>query len=123
MRHAFENPRNGCAACGQDFAGLTYFDKHRVGTFEYSLTEGLRLDPPREDGRRCLTRDEMLELGLALDKSGRWTDPAEAARLRAAHNADSRSGETPVSASQPKLRVNPTPELSGAQRENPPAGG
>jgi hypothetical protein len=55
-------PRNGCGACFEDFAGITEFDKHRVGSHE-----------PLE--RRCLTEAEMKELGWKKNDKGRWYDP------------------------------------------------
>jgi hypothetical protein len=67
---------NLCAGCGQDFAGLTLFDAHRVGKHAYTSTEGLRMEPPREDGRRCLSPDEMLERGWKQDQHDRWRGPA-----------------------------------------------
>ena len=57
-------PLNGCASCGRDFTSLASFDRHRVGRHAYTFDEGLRLDPPREDGRRCLDADELLAAGL-----------------------------------------------------------
>jgi hypothetical protein len=57
---------NLCRACGEDFAGLSAFDRHRVGT------HGYRWSPDREDGRRCLIGDELLEAGMELDSKGRW---------------------------------------------------
>jgi hypothetical protein len=58
------------------------FDRHRTGQHEYTFAEGLEMDPPREDGRRCLDAEEMTALGWVLDKRGRWSDPklVEAAR-------------------------------------------
>ena len=63
------NPPDGypvlsyCTSCGCDFSGDSMFDRHRVGTHDYTYSEGLRFDPPVEDGRRCLRRDEMIEKG------------------------------------------------------------
>ena len=37
-----------------------------VGAYEYAWS------PDREDGRRCLIGDELLELGMELDPRGRW---------------------------------------------------
>jgi hypothetical protein len=48
------NPGNWCASCGEDFSSSTLFDRHRVGRHEYTQSDGLSFDPPREDGRRCL---------------------------------------------------------------------
>ena len=81
-RHWFVNPRNGCSACGRDFSALRYFDAHRVGVHAYTYWEGLRRDPPVEDGRRCLDVEEMRSLGWALDRNGRWSDPARVAMTR-----------------------------------------
>ena len=83
MRHVFDHPLNGCCACGEDFTALKYFDRHHVGMHEYTYSEGLRMDPAREDGRRCLSADEMGAIGLALDEKGRWTDPVAAGAVRA----------------------------------------
>jgi hypothetical protein len=57
---------NLCRACNTDFASLTAFDKHRVGVHEYTWS------PDREDGRRCLIGDELLDAGMELDSKGRW---------------------------------------------------
>jgi hypothetical protein len=56
-------PLSYCVSCGRDFSGDTIFDLHRVGVHAYDYPEGLKLDPPREDGRRCLEPDEMRALG------------------------------------------------------------
>jgi len=71
---------NVCASCSADFAGLRDHDSHRVGTHNYTITEGLRMEPPREDGRRCLTVGEMLEDGWKQNTAGRWVHPREARR-------------------------------------------
>ena len=57
---------NYCRACSTDFASLAAFDKHRVGVHEHKWS------PDREDGRRCLIGDELLEVGMELDLRGRW---------------------------------------------------
>lgn len=44
-------PRNGCSECGCDFTSLAAFDRHRYGTNEPLA-------------RRCLTHEEMAEVGL-----------------------------------------------------------
>jgi hypothetical protein len=80
-RHWTGMPANGCSGCGQGFTSTTLFDRHRVGTYEYTLERGLKLDPPREDGRRCLGTVEMTGKGWAQDDRGRWIDPV---RVRAA---------------------------------------
>ncbi len=61
-----------CRACGLFFAGTSAFDAHRAGTHAYTFSEGLRLEPVREDGRRCLHPSEMAEVGMELDTRGRW---------------------------------------------------
>ena len=73
---------NVCGACGLDFAGVSAFDAHRVGKHAYTSTEGLRMDPPREDGRRCLYPHELEEKGFVQNSWGRWTlaDQLERAR-------------------------------------------
>jgi hypothetical protein len=78
---------NLCRACGEDFASVNLFDRHRVGVHAYSLPEGLRMEPPREDGRRCLTAAEMRDRGWVRNGRGGWTDPAKhpGARLRPRH--------------------------------------
>jgi hypothetical protein len=76
-----------CRTCGEDFSGDDIFARHRVGTHEYLYAEGLEMDPPREDGRRCLDVDEMEAKGWRLNKRGRWADPVkaeQAARMRRA---------------------------------------
>ena len=77
-------PLNGCTGCGNDFASTLLFDAHRTGVYAYSLEQGLRLDPPREDGRRCLGVDEMTATGWKLNDRGRWVDPV---RLQASREA------------------------------------
>jgi hypothetical protein len=72
---------NGCETCGEDFASVKYFDAHRVGTLQYLLRQGLAMDPPRENGRRCLDEDEMRDKkGWERDGRGRWIDPKKAER-------------------------------------------
>lgn len=57
-------PLNRCPMCGRDFTSDAYFDRHRVGKHAYTFAEGLRLDPAREDGRRCMDERELLAAGL-----------------------------------------------------------
>lgn len=73
---------NFCRSCGRDFSSVANFDRHRVGKHEYTYSEGLKFDPPVEDGRRCLYVHELEMLGLRLDKHGRWSDPTKAAAAR-----------------------------------------
>ena len=74
-RHWTATPANGCTGCGQDFNSTSLFDAHRVGVYMYTYEHGLELEPPREDGRRCLDTDEMTAKGWELDERGRWVDP------------------------------------------------
>ena len=64
--------RNGCRGCGRDFASVDAFDRHRLGSHRFTYSVGLSFDVPREDGRRCLDADEMLERGMEVDPQGRW---------------------------------------------------
>jgi hypothetical protein len=73
-------PRNLCRSCGQDFNSVELFDRHRVGVHAYTYSEGIAMVPMREDGRRCLSLDEMTERGWRVDKHGRWLDPERASR-------------------------------------------
>jgi hypothetical protein len=75
---------NLCRSCEQDFSSVRAFDKHRVGVHAFTYSEGLALDPPREDGRRCLRTDELEDAGFRLTASGRWELAAEADRARTA---------------------------------------
>jgi hypothetical protein len=61
---------------------VALFDAHRVGVHAYVLTEGLRMDPPREDGRRCLDETEVAERGWEPNDRGRWHDPAHSRAVR-----------------------------------------
>ena len=65
--------QNGCGACGLDFGSLGAFDAHRVGKHAYTSTEGLAMDPPREDGRRCLHVWELEAQGFALNARGLYS--------------------------------------------------
>jgi hypothetical protein len=66
---------NLCRTCGADFASVKAFDAHRVGKHAYTYDEGLLLEPPREDGRRCLAVSEMVAMGWVRNRSGRWVHP------------------------------------------------
>jgi len=63
---------NLCSVCGLDFTSVRDFDSHRVGVHAYTYAQGLKLDPPVEDGRRCLDKEEMYSTGWAHDVHGRW---------------------------------------------------
>lgn len=66
------NPKNLCGACGVDFTTVRAFDRHRVGVHAYTYSEGVKMEPMREDGRRCLRREEFEGADLELDRFGRW---------------------------------------------------
>jgi hypothetical protein len=68
---------NICSTCGLNFVSVPSFDDHRVGTHDYTYAEGIRQDPPVEDGRRCLDLDEMEQAGWHQDRYGRWKSPIE----------------------------------------------
>lgn len=92
---------NFCRSCGFDFTSTTYFDRHRIGVHAYTYAEGLRMDPPREDGRRCMDADELHVSGLRRVVEGDsarydsriascvpiYWNPAEASRTRGAFRA------------------------------------
>jgi hypothetical protein len=62
-----QKPLHGCSGCRQDFTSLSLFDRHRVGVYSYTYSEGAQFFPPREDGRRCLDVDEMKAKGWELN--------------------------------------------------------
>ena len=62
-----------CEACGQQFAGLVYFDKHRTGKFT---------EEHPSYGRKCLSPAEMREIGLELNAKNQWHDPALAEKMK-----------------------------------------
>jgi hypothetical protein len=68
---------NICPTCGLDFSSVAAFDDHRVGTHDYTYSEGVAMDPMREDGRRCLHLDEMKSQGWRRDRWDRWQSPIE----------------------------------------------
>lgn len=68
------------SGCNLHFADDPSFDAHRVGTHEYTYWEGLKLDPPREDGRRCLSVEEMVEAGWTKNRFDRWRCPEKKVR-------------------------------------------
>jgi hypothetical protein len=55
---------NLCRACNKNFGSLGAFDAHRVGKHELDY-------PEYENGRRCLSDEEMTE-GWHTDKYGKW---------------------------------------------------
>ena len=91
---------NLCRSCGHDFASVQAFDAHRIGKHAYTYREGLRLDPSREDDRRCRTPSEMLTAGWETNRWGRWVHP------RALRNRPKRGS---YSLSEPSKPVSPAP--------------
>ena len=73
---------NQCSGCGENFNSVTMFDKHRVGKHEYTFAEGQAISSMIIDGRRCLDTDEMDQKGWSRNIHGKWSDPAEAERVR-----------------------------------------
>lgn len=73
---------NPCTSCGEDFGSLVAFDDHRVGKHAYTYSEGAHFDPPVDDGRRCLTVEEMEGQGFVRNAYGRWTKENTLGRSR-----------------------------------------
>jgi hypothetical protein len=92
---------NLCRACDEDFGSVSAFDGHRTGTHEYALAEGFRMDPPREDGRRCLYADELEAAGWHRDSRGRWRRPIRDANALLSFMHSRRGAETPSGDSEP----------------------
>jgi len=59
-----------CRPCGEQFSGTSAFDRHRVGTHEYTFQQGI--DHGVDDGRRCLAPSEMIAKGMSLNAKGCW---------------------------------------------------
>jgi hypothetical protein len=92
---------NLCRCCGLDFASVEAFNKHRVGTHEYTHDEGLAVGRP--DGRRCLAPTELSAAGMELDPRGRWRmalSDAERTRLQQLENARGIAGNAPGATSR-----------------------
>jgi hypothetical protein len=100
---------NLCCACLRDFSSVSAFDRHRVGKHTYDFAQGMRFDPPVEDGRRCLDEDEMLEAGMELDRRGRWciTRDVEQARKLRISSGTPRPGSNPARSPAGHLRKTP----------------
>jgi hypothetical protein len=104
---------NACGACGLNFGSVAAFDAHRFGRHGYTYSEGLRMDPPRKDGRRCVTPEEIAESSLFVQNAhGRWSlraglDAARTLRLLSPQRVDRPS---------PHRRLTPTEGM------RPPAG-
>lgn len=83
---------NLCSPCGLEFASQEAFDAHRVGRHAYLHHEGLRMDPARPDGRRCLSEQELRDRGWQPNRYGRWVHP------RALRNRPCKGGYPPQEA-------------------------
>ena len=70
---------NFCSSSEEDFASVAAIDQHRVGKHAYTYSEGVKMTPMREDGRRCLHPSDV---GVTLDGRGRWHDAKKAATAR-----------------------------------------
>lgn len=68
---------NLCRSCGEDFATLTAFDEHRTGVHTYTFDEGSKMDPPVDDGRRCLETEELRDWGWSQNAKGQWHYPSD----------------------------------------------
>lgn len=86
---------NVCGGCSLDFSSVRAFDGHRVGRHGYTSTEGLRLVPPVEDGRRCLVPGELRDAGFVQDVRGRWGVAEHQARARERFSRDPVTAERP----------------------------
>jgi hypothetical protein len=75
---------NFCRGCGEDFASVAAFDRHRVGVHAYTFAQGLLVNPTVEDGRTCMDEEELYVVGMELDSRGRWCITADAERIREA---------------------------------------
>lgn len=74
---------NYCRSCDQDFGSVSAFDRHRVGTHDYTYREGVKRDPPVEDGRRCLDLEELERGGIfTRNLSGAWSIEKDLLRVR-----------------------------------------
>jgi len=93
------NPLNYCRACDQDFGSVELFDRHRVGQHAYTHAEGLRRNPPKTDGRRCLSVEAMLERGWQLDARERWTDLERSGRAASMRTSPREAGLSPTARS------------------------
>ena len=79
---------NLCRSCEQDFGSVRAFDAHRVGRHAYTFAEGQRMEPPRADGRRCLSVAEMEAEGFVRNGRERWSLATD---LVAARNVSERN--------------------------------
>lgn len=59
-----------CSACGKDFNSLGGFEQHRVGKYT---------NEHPHYGRRCLTTEELVEMGM-VERGGTWRMPSDEGR-------------------------------------------
>src|SRR5881392_505687 len=85
------DPSSYCASCGKDFAGDTYFDRHRTGTHDPDTRRCKSTIELIEDGMRPMTDDEMRasrrhshRVGYGIEM---WFDPASVERARKGFSA------------------------------------
>lgn len=64
-----------CGGCRRYFSSVYAFDKHRVGP---------------ADERRCLTKEEIIEAGMAVNERGLWVSEVMPERVAAARGQVSR---------------------------------
>lgn len=74
-----------CTACGGKFGGEKVFSMHRVGKFPHASPEHPVPVGVAAKMRRCLSTEEMLQIGLHQDGKGKWAQSfGNAKRLRLA---------------------------------------
>jgi hypothetical protein len=74
---------NLCASCGRNFGSQRAFGRHRTGVHAYTFAEGATMQPPRYDGRRCLSDHELRAAGLVPNARGELSLARDLARARA----------------------------------------
>ena len=60
---SLKGDKNQCAGCSEYFNSTLAFEKHRVGEH-------------KDNGRRCLTAEEMIAKKMALNAKGFWVSEA-----------------------------------------------
>jgi hypothetical protein len=106
---------NLCTGCGEDFGSVSAFDAHRVGKYlQGGATEytGPRGDWTPEQGRRCLTIDELGKRGWTQDSRGRWRRSSEGAPW-------ARSENQVITERRPKRRGRGQDRLRSGGRSSP----
>lgn len=65
-----------CAGCGRKFSTEKKFDKHRTGSFGEPVYGGGKSRIAKyytKHQRRCMSEDEMRDVGLYPNSDGIWT--------------------------------------------------